>query len=88
MMTIFSNARGANGFAKWSIAHPPNGNDDDEPGGATPMAIAVPAFDDEPIIAVSEQPDRPWLAWLMPRVGHPPEQRRPAKRRVGSNSSR
>ena len=88
MMTIFLNARGANGFTKWS--HPPNGNDDDddEPGVATPMAIAVPAFDDEPIIAVSEQPDRPWLVWLMPRVGHPPEQRRPAKRRVGSNSSR
>jgi len=82
MMTIFLNARGANGFTKWSIAHPPNANDDDEPGGATPMAIAVPAFDDEPITAVSEQPDRPWLAWLMPRVGHPPEQRRPAKRRV------
>ena len=72
MMTIFLNARGANGFTKWS--HPPNGNDDDddEPGVATPMAIAVPAFDDEPIIAVSEQPDRPWLAWLMPRVRHPP----------------
>jgi hypothetical protein len=52
------------------------------------MAISVPAFDDEPIIAVSEPPDRPWLAWLMPRVGHPPEQRRPAKRPVGSNSSR
>jgi hypothetical protein len=88
MMTIFLNANGVDGFTKWSIAHPPNGNDDDEPGGTTPMAIAVPAFDDEPIIAVSEQPDRPWLAWLMPSVGHPPEQRRPAKRRVGSNSSR
>lgn len=72
MMTIFLNASGANGFTKRSIAHPPSGNDDDEPGGATPMAIAVPAFDDEPIIAVSEQPDRPWLAWLMPRVEHPP----------------
>ena len=52
MMTIFLNARGANGFTKWSVAHPPNANDDDEPGGATPMAIAVPVFDDEPIIAV------------------------------------
>jgi len=57
MMTIFLNARGANGFTKWSIAQLPNANDDDEPGGATPMAIAVPAFDDEPIIAVSEQPE-------------------------------
>lgn len=88
MMTIFLNARSANGLTKWSIARPPNANDDDEPRGATPMAIAVPAFDDEPIIAVSERPDRPWLAWLMPGVGHPPEQRHPAKRRVGSNSSR
>jgi hypothetical protein len=51
------------------------------------MAIAIPALDDEPIIAVLEQPHRPWLAGLMPRVGHPPEQRRPAKRRAGSNSS-
>jgi hypothetical protein len=87
MMTIFLNASGANGFTKWSIAHPLNANDDDEPGGATPMAIAVPALDDEPIIAVPEQPDRPWLAWLVPRVGHLPEQRRLAKRRVGSNCS-
>ena len=87
MMTIFLNASGANGSTKWSIAHPPNGNDDDEPGGTTPMAIAVPAFDDEPIIAVSEQPHRPWLKWLMPRVGHPSEQRRPAERRIGSKSS-
>jgi hypothetical protein len=86
-MTIFLNASGAYGFTKSSIAHPLNANDDDEPGGATPIAIAVPALDDEPIIAVPEQPDRPWLAWLVPRVGHPPEQRRPAKRRVGSNSS-
>jgi hypothetical protein len=69
MMTIFLNASGANGFKKWSIAHPPNANDDDEPGGATPMAIAVPALDEEPIIAVPKQPDRPRLAWLTPRVG-------------------
>ena len=50
------------------------------------MAIAVPALDEEPIIAVLEQPDRPWLAWLAPTVGHLPE-RRPAERRVGSNFS-
>jgi hypothetical protein len=87
MLTIYLNSSGANGFTKWSIAHPPNANDDDQPGGATPMAIAVPALDDEPIIAVPEQPDRPWLAWLVPTVGHLPEQRRPAKRRVGSNFS-
>jgi hypothetical protein len=87
MMTIFLNANGANGFNKWSVAHPPSTNDDDHPGGATPIAIVVPAFDDEPIIAVSEQPHRPWLKWLMPRVGHPPEQRRPAEQRIGSRSS-
>ena len=58
MMTIFLNANGANGFNKWSVAHPPSTNDDDHPGGATPIAIVVPAFDDEPIIAVSEQPHR------------------------------
>jgi hypothetical protein len=43
MMAIFLNASGANGFKKWSIAHPPSSNDDDDPpGGATPIAIAVP----------------------------------------------
>jgi hypothetical protein len=84
MLTILLNSSGANDFTKWSIARPPNANDDDEPGGATPIAIAVPALDDEPIIAVPEQPDRPWL---VPTVGHLPEQRRPARRRVGSNFS-
>jgi hypothetical protein len=74
MLTVFLNASGANGFTKWSIARPPNANDDDEPGGATPMAIAVPALDDEPIIAVPEQPDRLRARVAMPRVGHCPEQ--------------
>jgi hypothetical protein len=61
MMTISLNASGADGFKKWSIAHPPSSNDDDDPlGGATPIAIAVPALDD-PIMAPPEQPHRPWL---------------------------
>jgi hypothetical protein len=60
MMTIFLNASGANGFKKSSIAHPPSSNDDDAPGGATPIAIAVPALDD-PIMAPPERPHRPWL---------------------------
>ena len=61
MMTISLNASGADGFKKWSIAHPPSSNDDDDPpGGATPIAIAVPALD-EPIMAQPEQPHRPWL---------------------------
>jgi hypothetical protein len=55
MMTIFLNASGANGFKKWSIAHPPSSNDDE-----TSIAIAVPALD-EPIMAPPEQPHRPWL---------------------------
>jgi hypothetical protein len=55
IMTIFLNASGANGFKKWSIAHPPSSNDDE-----TPIAIAVPALD-EPIMTPPEQPHRPWL---------------------------
>jgi hypothetical protein len=68
MKTIFLNASGENNFKKWSIAHPPNSNDDDQPGGATPIVMAVPALD-EPINAVSGQPHRPWLAWLVPQGG-------------------
>jgi hypothetical protein len=61
MMTTFLDASGANGFKKWSITHPPSSNDDeDPPGGATPIAIAVPALD-EPIMAPPERPHRPWL---------------------------
>ncbi|MGA7262841.1 MAG: hypothetical protein WA709_15965 [Stellaceae bacterium] len=60
MMTIFLNASGANGFKKWSIAHPPSSNDDDAVDGATPIAIADPAID-EPIMAPPDQPHRPWL---------------------------
>jgi hypothetical protein len=33
----------ANGFKKWWDAHQP-GNDDDNPGGATPIAITEPAL--------------------------------------------
>jgi len=55
MMTIFLNASGANGFEKWSIAHPPSSTDDE-----TSIAIAVPALD-EPIMAPPEEPHRPWL---------------------------
>jgi hypothetical protein len=60
MMTIFLNASGANGFKKWSVAHPPSSIDDDPPGAATPIAIAAPVLD-EPIMAPPEQPHRPWL---------------------------
>ena len=50
----------ANGFSKWSIAHQPGSNDDDQPGGATPIAITAPDLDD-PIMAPPEQPHRRWL---------------------------
>jgi hypothetical protein len=49
-----------NGFTKWSIPHQPGSNDDDQPGGATPIAITAPDIDD-PIIGSPERPHRPWL---------------------------
>jgi hypothetical protein len=55
----------ANRFTKWSIAPRPGSNDDDQPGGATPIAITAPDLDD-PIIALPEQSHRPWL---VPGVG-------------------
>ncbi|HZT89297.1 MAG TPA: hypothetical protein VFA12_15085 [Stellaceae bacterium] len=51
------------GFKKWSSAHRPD-NDDDSPGGATPIAIVEPTGDDRP--AAEEQVHRPWL---VPGVG-------------------
>jgi hypothetical protein len=55
----------ANRFTKWSIAYRLGSNDDDQPGGAAPIAITAPDLDD-PIIASPEQPHRPWL---VPGVG-------------------
>jgi len=55
----------ANAFTKWSSFHRPGSNDDDQPGGATPIAVTVPEFDD-PIVAPPAQPHRPWFA---PGVG-------------------
>ena len=46
------------GFSKWWEAHPP-GNDNDEPGGATPIAIATPPGDDREAM---EEPHRRRLA--------------------------
>jgi hypothetical protein len=60
MLTISEAASRANGFKNWSIAHPPGSTYDDQPGGVTPIAIAVPALD-ELMIAPAEQPHRPWL---------------------------
>ena len=53
----------SHGFLKWSETHRP-GNDDDEPGGATPLAVNEPHGDGR--AAVEEQPHQPWL---IPGVG-------------------
>jgi hypothetical protein len=45
-----------NGFKSWSSGHPAS-NDDDNPGGATPIAMAEPPSDRE---APQEPPHRPW----------------------------
>jgi hypothetical protein len=55
----------ANRFTKWSIAHQPGSNDDDQPGGATPISVTAPDLDN-PIIAPPEQLHCPWL---VPGVG-------------------
>jgi len=48
-----------NGFKKWSDNHRPS-NDDDQPGGATPIAVAPPlphgGWD-----ATQEESHPPWL---------------------------
>jgi hypothetical protein len=53
----------ARGFREWSEAHRP-GNDDDEPGGATPIAIDEPPRGDRE--AIEEPPHQPWQ---VPGVG-------------------
>ena len=35
-------AHSANGFKSWSAAHTQGSNDDDQPGGATPIALTAP----------------------------------------------
>jgi hypothetical protein len=59
-MTISRVSNLATGFRKWSTAHPPAGNDNDHPGGATPIALTAPKLDNQ-VIAPPEQPHRPWL---------------------------
>lgn len=57
-MTIFQGTNLATGFRKWSIAHPQPGNDDDRPGGATPIALTDPELVDQ-VIAPPGQPHQP-----------------------------
>lgn len=54
---------GADGFKKWSAAHPPASNDDDHPAGATPVALAAPRIEEV------ETRNRPHCPWLVPGVG-------------------
>jgi hypothetical protein len=55
MYISLTNSR-TNGFAKWSTDHRAS-NDDDNPGGAIPIAITKPPSDRE---ALEEAPHRPW----------------------------
>lgn len=56
MFISLANSR-ARGFLKWSEAQRP-GNDDDEPGGGTPIAIDEPPCDGYG--AIEEPPPQPW----------------------------
>jgi hypothetical protein len=49
----------AGGFKKWSGNHPPGNNDNDHPGGATPIAVTEPP--DEGGELPVEAPHRPWI---------------------------
>jgi len=58
MYISLTNSR-TNGFKKWSDAHPPGNDDNDNSGGATPIAITAPPRSDSE--AIREPPHRPWL---------------------------
>jgi hypothetical protein len=52
-----------NGFKNWANDHLPSSNDDDKPGGATPIALAEPPAE----YGTLEDPQhRPWI---IPGVG-------------------
>lgn len=53
----------ANNFKKWSKDHLPGSNDDDQPGGATPIAINAPRAGREPAEQIGHRP------WVIPGVG-------------------
>jgi hypothetical protein len=54
---------GLNGFRRWSIAHRPSSNDDNSPGGATPIALV------KPLSAGDEREDLRHRPWVIPGVG-------------------
>jgi hypothetical protein len=64
-MTISQVTSLATGFRKWSVAHATASNDDDHPGGDTPIALTARELDVW-VIAPPEQSHRPWL---VPGIG-------------------
>jgi hypothetical protein len=62
MYISLANSR-AHGFRKWSDAIRPSNDDEDNSGGATPIAIAEPPEEDAAIEEPSHQP------WAVPGVG-------------------
>ena len=54
---------GINGFKKWPKDQLPSSNDDDQPGGATPIALNAPPSDREALEEVRYRP------WVIPGVG-------------------
>ena len=60
MKTIFLSSHHSHRVKQLSGAHSIANNDDDPAGGATPVALPVPATDEQ-ITATAEQPHRPWL---------------------------
>jgi hypothetical protein len=63
MYISLTNGR-THGWKKWSDVHPPGNDDDDNSGGATPIALTEPPCDDRE--AIREPPHQPWL---VPGVG-------------------
>lgn len=62
-MDVSPPSSAVNSFKKWSKDHLPGSNDDDQPGGATPLAIKALPSNRE---AVGEVQYRPWV---IPGVG-------------------
>jgi hypothetical protein len=60
MKTIFLSSHRSHGVKQRSGARALANNDDDPAGGAAPVALPVPAIDEQ-IAATTEQPHRPWL---------------------------
>jgi len=62
-MLISLASSGIDGFRKWSRERPPTSNDNDNPGGATPIALAKAPSDSD---TAEDLPHRPWV---IPGVG-------------------